>query len=279
MNINMQFTLNLNKSAQENAEDYFAKAKKLKKKIDGTKKAIEHFKKELENIEKCKELLVNSLEEIEESTYESLEPKKWYHPFRWFISSEGFLCVGGRDASTNEIIIKRYAEKQDLIFHTDAPGSPFFVVKKSSSKESLGEATLNETAVATASYSRAWKLGISYVDVYYVNPDQVGKEAKSGEYLTKGAFVVSGRRNYLRVELKLAVGIIEAGEIMGGPVEAVKKHCKKYFIIEQGKDKPSDAAKKIKKHLSAKIDDIIRVLPSGECKVILFEKLSPDDIL
>ena len=29
--------------------------------------------------------------------------KEWYEKFRWFYSSEGFLCIGGRDSTTNDI--------------------------------------------------------------------------------------------------------------------------------------------------------------------------------
>ena len=272
----MRLTLALNKSVEQNAEECFQKAKKFKKKLEGIKSAVAKFKAELQNLELNKEKFEEEFEakQVERETPKiSLEPKKWYHSFRWFISSEGFLCVGGRDAGTNEILIKRYSEKEDFVFHTELPGSPFFLIKTNGEKlgEKLTEATLNEVAIATASYSKSWKLGVSVADVYYISPEQITKEAKSGEYLTKGAFMIIGKRNYFRVALKLAVGVLETQEVMGGPIDAVKKLCNKYFIIEQGKDKPSDAAKKIQKHLGANIDDIIRVIPAGECKVTLVE--------
>ncbi len=272
----MELTLVLNKTVEQNAEECFLKAKKFKKKLEGVRTTIAKFKAELQEIEKNKDKFEKEFEEKREKPVVSLEPKKWYHSFRWFISSEGFLCVGGRDAGTNEIMIKRYTEKEDIIFHTEMPGSPFFVIKTKGEKigEKLTEVTLNEVAIATASYSKAWKQGLSIADVYWINSEQVNKEAKSGEYLSKGAFVVTGKRNYFRVALKIAIGIIETGEVMGGPIEAVKSLCKKYFIVEQGKDKPSDAGKKIMKHLGGNLDDIIRVIPAGECKVTLVESES-----
>jgi predicted ribosome quality control (RQC) complex YloA/Tae2 family protein len=32
----------------------------------------------------------------------------WYERFNWFISSENFLVISGRDAQQNELIVKRY---------------------------------------------------------------------------------------------------------------------------------------------------------------------------
>jgi len=45
----MKLKLLLNKSLEENAEIYFKKSKKLKKKIPGAEKAIEQTKKKLES--------------------------------------------------------------------------------------------------------------------------------------------------------------------------------------------------------------------------------------
>jgi hypothetical protein len=32
----------------------------------------------------------------------------WYERFHWFISSENYLIISGRDAQQNELIVKRY---------------------------------------------------------------------------------------------------------------------------------------------------------------------------
>ena len=46
-------------------------------------------------------------EKKENHKYLDSPEKKPYMKFRWFISSDGFLCLGGRDATSNEIIIKK----------------------------------------------------------------------------------------------------------------------------------------------------------------------------
>ncbi|HLD97591.1 MAG TPA: NFACT RNA binding domain-containing protein, partial [Candidatus Nanoarchaeia archaeon] len=198
--------------------------------------------------------------------------KEWYEKFRWFISSEGFLCIGGRDASTNDIVVKKHADSSDIVFHTELPGSPFFIVKAESNKSGvIGQPTIEEAAIATASYSRAWKAGLQSADVYHVKPEQVSKQAKAGEYLSKGAFMIYGRKEYVPVKVELAIGMTSGGKIMGGPAAAVMKNCVKYAKLIQGDNKPSDAAKKLIKLFGLNesyLDEVIRAMPAGECKVV-----------
>ncbi len=255
----MLLDLDLNKNVAQNAEEYYARSKKSKKKIEGVETAIAKFKKELEQ-EIKKEVKKEAHKEVQKVEL----VKKWYHKFRWFVSSEGFLCIGGRDATTNDIVIKKHTDPTDLVFHTESPGSPFFVIKSEGKK--IGEVTIQETAIATGSFSRSWKLGVTNTEVYYVNPEQVSKEAKSGEYVSKGAFMIYGKKNTIIVKLELAIGLKD-NELMCGPVDAVKKHCTTYLIVKQGNHKPSDAAKKIKQFINAELDDIIRVLPAGDMHI------------
>ncbi|MBW2972940.1 DUF814 domain-containing protein [Candidatus Woesearchaeota archaeon] len=257
----MELSLDLRKTVEKNASDYFDKAKKAKKKIEGVKKALMQFEREKEALLKEKEKAVSREEKIleaKEVKKERQKTKKWYEKFRWFISSEGFLCIGGKDATTNEIIVKKHADKEDIVFHTEAPGSPFFVVKTEGKK--VGDATLKEAAQATAAYSRAWKMGLASARTYWIKPEQVRKELG----LPKGSFMIHGKRNYSEPVLQIAVGILPDGKVMGGPVGAVKKNCGKMVVLVQGKHKKSDIAKKIQKQIGGDLDEIISALPAGE---------------
>ena len=258
----MELRLNLKKTVEQNAAEYFERSKKFKSKAKGAEEAIARLS-----------AIVAKLEKEDAKKAAAQLPKKpvvqrplaWFEKFRWFRSSEGFLCIGGRDSSTNEIVIKKHTDPTDIVFHTDAPGSPFFVVKTEGKVP--GEATLKEVGLATAAYSRGWKLGVAVMDVFWVKPEQVSKEAAAGEFIAKGAFMVRGRRNVFSVPLELAVGIADDGLVMGGPEPAVRANCKKVVKIIQGKDKSSDCAKRVQKLIGCEIDDIQRVLPAGGCAV------------
>ncbi len=257
----MRIELDIKKTPEQNAGIYFDRAKKAKKKLEGAKTALAESRKKLEK------LLAKQAQDVEEKQQKKVLQlqKKWYEKFRWFISSEGFLVIGGRDATSNEIVVKKHTDQTDIIFHTQMAGSPFFVIKTEGKKP--GKETLEETAIATASFSRAWKSGLSIMEVFYVNPDQVSKTTKSGEYMNKGSFMIDGKTNEITAQLMLEIGLTDDGKVMCAAKSAVQKNCKKHLTIIQGKEKTSDTAKKIRNKIGGELDDIIASLPSGGCKI------------
>lgn len=257
----MRLILDIRKTLEQNAAFYFEKAKKLKAKAKGARETANKFRTKLAKEE------AHAPKEKKKPELKEQTPKHWYEKFRWFLSSEGMLCVGGRDAGTNELIVKKHSEPTDFLCHTEAPGSPFFVIKTEGVKPN--PLTIQEALEATASYSRAWKTGVASAPAYCVAPDQVSKEANTGEYISKGAFMVRGKRDLKEVPVKLAIGLLPDKRLMAGPESAIKKHCSNVMLIVQGSVKPSDAAKKIQKYLgTGEADDIIRLLPAGDMKVI-----------
>ena len=257
----MKVEIDLNKTVESNASSYYEKIKKLKKKLEGAKDALMDSNEKLKKLIKEKDKVI---EEIQKNRQKEKTEHEWYEKFRWFISSEGFLIIGGRDATSNEIVIKKHAEKNDLVFHTDMIGSPFFVIKTENKKP--GKATINEVADATITFSRAFKLGISTTPTFMARPDQLTKEAPSGEFVPKGGFVTKGKLEYIDNKINLAIGNYN-NRVMAGPLEAVKKHCKDFIQLEQGKEKPGKIAKTIQHKIKGNLDDIIRALPAGSFKI------------
>ncbi len=241
----MEFKIDVRRGVAENAMLYYGKSKKSKKKIEGAKKALEETLDKIEGLKKEQESVVGKIQ-VKVREKEGRE-KRWYERFRWFFSSDGFLVIGGKDSATNEILIKKYLEKNDLVFHADVRGAPFFVIKNPDNREIPGDA-LRETAEMAASYSSAWKSGLGSCDIYYVKPDQVSKKAPAGEYLTRGAFMIHGKKEWFRgVELRVGVGIKinENVEVVGGPISVVEKKSDYYVRIGVGDRKSGILAKEI----------------------------------
>src|SRR3989338_10631457 len=139
--------------------------------------------------------------------------------------------------------------------------------EKSRERKAIGEKKKEEAADATCTFSRAWKLGLQTSSVFYVNPEQVSKKTKAGEYMGKGAFMIYCKANYIGNKVNLAVGINANSQIMAGPVDAIKTHCGKYVVLIQGNEKASAVAKYIRHKIGGTIDEIIRALPSGGFRV------------
>jgi predicted ribosome quality control (RQC) complex YloA/Tae2 family protein len=253
----MKISLDIRKSVEENAASYFEKAKRDKKKTEGARKIVIDYKKKL--------YLMEEEKVVKTAVMQKPAKKDWYEKFRWFISSDNYLVIGGRDSTTNEVIIKKHTEKDDLVFHTDMAGSPFVVIKREGKQGDFPEATIQEAAALTAVFSRGWKQGMAGFSVFSVKPEQVSKTTKSGEYISKGAFMIYGEKVFYRPDTSFAVGNLNC-KVMGGPLSAVMKHCKDYVEIVQGDEKLSDAAKFIKHKVGGELDDIIRVLPAN-CRV------------
>ncbi|MFO7711548.1 MAG: NFACT RNA binding domain-containing protein [Candidatus Woesearchaeota archaeon] len=247
----MRVTLDLNKSVEENASFYFDRAKKLKKKREGALRTIEDTKRKLQRIEKRIDTTAPARKVVRK--------KKWYEKFRWFFTSEGYLCIGGRDATSNEIIIKKHAEPHDIVFHTDMAGSPFFVLKTEGNEP---KDSIREVADATATFSRAFKMGMTNSSVFMAKPEQITKQAESGEFLPKGAFVVRGKVTYLDNSINLALGSYD-DTVMAGPKESIEANCTEFVVVSQGDKKANDVAKQIKRKIGGEIDDIVRSLPTG----------------
>ena len=267
----MEVAIDLNKSIEQNAAVYYERSKKAKRKLVGAQKAIGEAERELEKLKKQRAQIMDDIEEElaeEARAHEQKEKRRafWYDSFRWFFASNGMLVVGGRDATSNDILIKKQVLDHDLVFHTEAAGSPFFVIK-TEGKE-VPEEVLAEVAQATATFSRSWKLNLSYADVYWVTPSQISKTAEAGEYLGKGSFMIRGKRNQYKTTIKLAVGLLDDGRLMAGPPASVAARCAKYLLLDQGGDKKAAVCKKIVSLLGGgTIDEGEHVLPAGTFKI------------
>lgn len=198
--------LDIRYSLTENVNKYYYdKSKKAKRKIPGAKDTIERFKKIVDE-EKEKEIKKKS----EQTQKFKRRKREWFEKFRWFYSSDGFLVIGGRDATSNETIVAKYMKANDLFFHSDRPGAPVVIIRND--REMLSNEIPMQTLLEAASfgigYSSAWKLAVNAADIYSVSPEQVSKTPPSGEFLPKGSFIIRGERQYFKnVKLELSIGM------------------------------------------------------------------------
>ena len=217
--------------------------------------------------------------------------KEWYERYRWFVTTDGLMAIGGRDTSSNSALIRKHLTEHDIVFHAEVHGSPFFIVKNAAAPAQEGkiEPSLQQVAQATMSFSRAWKDSLSSADAYWVLPEQVKKGAPTGQFLPKGSFVIEGKRSYLKgVKIRLAIGIAQLNGrevLVCGPEEAIKKRSMFYAVLLQGGMDPMNAAKKVKSEFvkaagddddssdivesikQISLDDFVRALPTGQSRV------------
>lgn len=132
----------------------------------------------------------------------------WFEKFNWFISSENYLIISGRDAQQNEMIVKRYMSKGDIYVHAELHGASSTVIKNHRPDNLIPPLTLNQAGSFTVCHSQAWNSKI-VTSAWWVYPHQVSKTAPTGEYLTVGSFMIRGKKNFLPpLPLVMGFGIL-----------------------------------------------------------------------
>jgi predicted ribosome quality control (RQC) complex YloA/Tae2 family protein len=258
---NFHFSFNLRDSLFDNANRYYEHGKRAKEKSQGALSALQDSKRKLAKIEReltqaeeLKSLKPAQIMEALSKRKLEMENKEWYEKFRWYISSDGFLVVAGKDTVSNEVLIKKHSIQEDVVFHAEITGSPFVVIKAEG--RVISDQALREAGEFAASFSRAWRENLGTADVYWVKVDQLSKSGPSGESVPHGAFFVVGKRNWMRnVPLRIGVGIIvgEETSFVGGPVEAVKAKTKTYIVIVPGDSNSKELLKQILRSLMLKL--------------------------
>ena len=260
----MTIPIDFRKSVSENAEYAYKLSKKMHQKQRGAQKALEETKRHIKKIEAMEK------EEISSHIQFRSPPKKtfWFEKYRWSLSRNGNLILGGKDAKTNDQLIKKHLEKGDRYAHADIHGAPSCIIKNKGIANEFVEITeeaIEEACIFAACYSRAWKQ-FTEAQAYWVLPEQVSKTPESGEYVPKGAFIIRGKRNYFSCTLRFALGLVKIDEtpkIIAGSPSALKQWSSHYIIITPGNEKISETVKHIASELEVSSDEIQKVFPPG----------------
>ena len=246
---NSNIWIDKTKSLEANASSYFDKSKEMDRKAERTREVIAS-----KTVSKPKKKIVKN---------QNIE---WFERFRWFITTDGEIAVGGKDARSNELVVKKYLKNNDRYAHADVHGAPSVVVKNINGIQP-SEQSMLEACNFSLSYSKAWGARVSGGHSFWVENDKVSKTPNTGEFLAKGAFVIRGKRNWHRnLELNVAIGLISYDgtlKFMGGPISSIEKHSEKYVIFRPGFTERKIVIRKLSEALSAESTDIEKLLPSG----------------
>ncbi len=208
VDIGKRVKIYVHEGIEQNAGRYYDVIKKFRKKKTGALAAMK-----------------NVVVKKKEQRRDFIPLKKlWYHRFRWFITSDGIVVLGGRDASQNEELVKKYMAGGDLFVHADVHGASVVIVKGKTEH-------MDEVAQFAASYSGAWRSGHFSADVFSVLPPQVSKTPESGEFVSRGSFIVRGERTWYRnVPLSVGIGLMLEPNtaVIGGPPSVIRPKCKAF---------------------------------------------------
>lgn len=202
LTVNLDYTINI----WNNIKNFHNNKKELRSKISKTEtsglKAIERLKTEENKSRKKQKKLEPEIELPEVKEF-------WFQKFKWFISSEGYLVLLGKDMHQNETLVKKHLDKNDIYMHSDVHGSGSCIIKNiiSDTNKDPSIRTIIEAGSYIICNTKSWKSN-SPDKAFWVYPDQVSKTPQTGEYVSTGSFIIRGKKNYLSTTLQLGYGIL-----------------------------------------------------------------------
>ena len=218
------FWLDLDLTAQGNVEVMHEQRKAQKVKLEKTREQAE---KAIKVAERKSTAEISRFEDKvnQAKNLTKIKRKLWFEKFHWFVSSENFLVLAGRDAAQNELLVKKYLKARDIYVHADVHGAATVIVKNHlPAPLNVTLATLAEAGQFSLCLSKAWE-SKTVTSAWYVFADQVSKSAPTGEYLTTGSFIIRGRKNFLphsKLEMTFALLFQSASGTPGALERPVK---------------------------------------------------------
>ncbi|PGH06818.1 hypothetical protein AJ80_08091 [Polytolypa hystricis UAMH7299] len=210
-----------------NARQYYEQKKQAAVKEE---KTLKSSKKALKSTERK---VTTDLKQSLKQEKPVLRPARtpfWFEKFIYFVSSDGYLVIGGKDAQQAEILYLRHLKKGDIYVHSDVEGAvPMIVKNKPGTPDApIPPGTLSQAGTLSVATSTAWD-SKAVMGAWWVKAPQVSKTTSSGEYLASGGFLISGEKNFL-APAQLILGFAVIFQISE---ESVKNHTKHRVLEEQ----------------------------------------------
>ncbi|MDH5645920.1 MAG: ribosome rescue protein RqcH, partial [Candidatus Heimdallarchaeota archaeon] len=251
-------SVDFRKSLVENANLFYEKGKKSERKAKG---AIDAIQKTRDKIALMEKESIDHDNIVGEKIIILKRRKAWYEKFHWTRSKEGYLIIGGYDATTNEKLVKRYLDETDVFMHADIQGASSVIIK--SQTGIVDDDTLREAGLIAVNYSSAWKGQRGMADAFYVQKDQVSLTPPSGQFLPKGSFMIYGEKSFVsNINLEIYIGFyIEANwiRIVSGSLNSMSK-TNFYVHLKPGTKSRGEIAKYVKNQISKNMPEINNLL-------------------
>ncbi|EMG49031.1 mtr1 Ribosome quality control complex subunit 2 [Candida maltosa Xu316] len=196
--------IDLSLTAFANARSYFDCKKTAETKRD---KVVHSSKLALQNAErKINQDLAKNLK-TENEPLNFIKPKYWFEKFFWFVSSEGYLCLAGKDDSQIDMIYYRHFSDNDSLVSSDVEGSLKVFIKNPFKGEAIPPSTLMQAGIFSMSGSSAWN-GKVTTSAWVLHGTEISKRDFDGSLVSPGEFNYLAKKEYLPpVQLVMGLGL------------------------------------------------------------------------
>jgi len=195
---------------------------------------------------------------------ESASAKAVKIPYRWFLTSTKKLVVGGKSSTQNDELLKELKDsgKDYVVMHTSTPGSPFCVIK--AQVKNLTKEDLEETAIFTGCFSRAWreKKKKTKVDIFTLSQLYKAKRMKVGTW------GIEGKVERKTVELELV--LTKQNKVLRAVPEKTVKKKDVLLKIRPGKNDKTLMLAKFQMEIAKPFtqEELLSALPPGGVMIV-----------
>ncbi|KAK9457595.1 hypothetical protein V1511DRAFT_494074 [Dipodascopsis uninucleata] len=80
----------------------------------------------------------------------------WFEKFLWFLSSDGYLVLGGRYGQQTALLFKRHLGEHDMVVSSNVSTAPLVIIKNHLNANVIPPSTLSQAATFALSMSTVW---------------------------------------------------------------------------------------------------------------------------
>jgi len=184
--------IDLKLSAYANMSSYYDKRIALYKKLESTiAKETDVLKKVDKEAQANKKKIPISIQEKRKTW--------WFERFHWFVTSENYLVVAGRDKIQNDVLVKHYLKKDDIYLHAEIHGAASVIIKNPLNIP-VSPISIQQAAEFAVARSSAWKSN-EPCQCFWVYANQVKKIIQGQQMAPTGSFYIVGEKNMLHMTM------------------------------------------------------------------------------
>ncbi|OWB61298.1 hypothetical protein B5S29_g2187 [[Candida] boidinii] len=204
--------INLSISVYANSSTYFDAMKTAQEKQVKTEKSANMAIKNTE-IRIAQDMKKLEKENLAGHEFKQLRRKFSFEKFYWFISSDGYLCLAGRDIAQIDFIYYRYFNnKTDLLVSNDLEDGLRVFIKNPYKNADIPPSTLLQAGIFSLSTTKAWENKM-VTSPWFVKGSDVSKRDYDGSILPTGLLNISKEKTYLPpCQLVLGFGLLWIGD-------------------------------------------------------------------
>ena len=194
--------LDLSQSAYNNASLYYTQRKQQTAKVNQTTATSERALRAVER---------RTAQQLKDSDVRSriqqVRRSYWWERYHWFVTSENFLVIAGRDVQQSQLIVQRHLAPSDAYVCADVSGAVGVIVKNSSTTAAVPPLSIQQAACMCLCRSTAWmcKPGSGSGDAWWVRGEELEVAGEGGKAGVKAGVV---RRYVTRMPLVMGLAVL-----------------------------------------------------------------------